>query len=307
MRLGVTGASGLIGRSFIEVAERAGHEIVGFSRNPGQYVPGAVEVREFNRPELADYGGLDGLVHLAGEPVFGLWTPEKKRLIFDTRREGTLAVVRGIEKRPASDRPAFLVSASAVGLYGDTGDEVVDEDADVGFGFLAEVVRAWEAAGRVAADIGLRSVACRIGMVLDRDGGALPVMRRLFRACLGGRLGSGRQWMSWVHVTDVARILLACVEDAGLSGPVNAVAPHPVTNREFTGVLARLLGRPAVLPAPAFALRRLPGGMGELFLNSQRVRPAVLELRGFRWDFPDLEPALRDALGLGSAPGGPES
>ena len=296
MRLGITGASGFIGRSLIEVAERAGHELIGFSRTPERVVPGIAEVRDFSRPEQADYSGLDAIVHLAGEPVFGLWTAEKKRQILETRQEGTRALVRGIEKMRASERPQTLVSASGIGLYGDAGDDVVDEDSDVGFGFLAEVVRAWEAAAREAADIGLRCAMCRIGFVLGETGGALPLMRRIFRAYLGGRLGSGRQWMSWIHVGDVARILLACVENDAYSGPVNAVSPHPVTNRVFTETLARVLQRPAVLPAPAFVLERLPGGMRELFLNSQRVSPTALTLKGFHWDFPDLEAAIRDAL-----------
>lgn len=298
MRLGITGASGFIGRAVIQQAETAGHQIIAYSRTPERIVPGASEVRDFSRPDLADYSGLDAIIHLAGEPVFGLWTEEKKRLILETRREGTRALVRGIEKMRSSERPGALVSASAIGLYGDTGDDVVDEDADVGFGFLAEVVRAWESAAREAGDIGLRFALCRIGFVLGETGGALPLMRRIFRLYLGGRLGSGRQWMSWVHVRDVARILVTCVEDARCAGPVNAVAPHPVTNREFTETLARLLDRRAILPAPAFALERLPGGLGELFLHSQRVDPAALRLRGFQWDFPDLEPALRDALRL---------
>lgn len=296
MRLGITGASGFIGRTLIEVANQGGHEVVAYSRQPERFVPGALEMREFSRPELSDYSGIDAVIHLAGEPVFGLWTEEKKRLIFETRYEGTRALVRGIEKMRSSERPKTLVCASGIGLYGDGGDDVLDEDSDVGFGFLAEVVRAWEAAAREASDIGLRSVSCRIGFVLGETGGALPLMKKIFNCFVGGRLGSGGQWMSWIHVRDVARILLACAEDEVVSGPVNTVSPHPVTNREFTETLARILRRPAMVPAPSFVLKRLPGGMRELFLFGQRVSPSVLSLRGFRWAFPDLEIALRDAL-----------
>ncbi len=296
LRIGLTGATGFIGYYITEVAEEAGHEIVGFSRHPEEEVPGVVEMREFSQPEQADYGNLDAVIHLAGEPIFGLWTEEKKRRIFESRVEGTRALVRGIEKMRASERPKALVCASAVGFYGDTGDNVVDEDSDAGFGFLSEVVRNWEAAAREAADIGLRSVSVRIGFVLGEHGGALPLMRWIFRAYLGGRLGSGLQWMPWVHVRDVARAFVQAVEQEAFEGPVNAVAPKPVTNAEFTETLARVLDRPAVLPAPAFALKLAPGGMGELFLNSQRVDPAVLRLREFDWEFPELEAALRDAL-----------
>lgn len=296
LRIGITGVSGFIGRAVLEAAREAGHESVGFSRSPERVVPGTVEMREFSRPELADYSKLDAVIHLAGESVFGLWTAEKKRLIFESRYEGTRSLVRGIEKMRSTERPATLVAASGISLYGDTGDDRVDEDADVGFSFLAEVTRAWEAAVREASDIGLRSVSCRIGLVLGLCGGALPIQRRLIRAFLGGRLGSGRQWTPWIHIRDLARILIFCVENNTVSGAVNAVGPNPVTNREYTETLARVLGRPAFLPAPAFVLKRLPGGMGEIFLHGQRADPAALRMRGFRWEFPDLEPALRNLL-----------
>lgn len=302
LRLGITGVSGFIGSRLVELATAAGHQIIGFSRRPEREVPGVPEMREFSRPDQADYRDLDVIVHLAGEPVFGLWTQEKKRLIEQTRVEGTRDLVRGVEKLRVAERPRALICASAIGYYGDAGDDLADEDSDPGFGFLAEVVRGWETAAREASDIGLRSASVRVGFVLGETGGALPLLRKIFRACLGGRLGSGEQWMSWVHVDDVARAFLECCENDSLKGPVNAVSPHPVTNREFTRTLARLLQRPAVLPAPAFALKLAPGGMGELFLHSQRVDPGVLRLGGFSWTFPYLEDALR--AGLGMADGG---
>ena len=304
LRIGITGVSGFIGRAIVEIANDAGHQVIGFSRSPERPVPGTVEMREFSRPDHAGYGNLDAVIHLAGEPLVGLWTQEKKRLIYQTRVDGTRALVRGMEKMRSAERPKTFVCASAVGFYGDTGDDLVDEDSDSGFGFLAEVVRDWEAAAREAHDIGLRSTSVRIGFVLGETGGALPLLRKVFRAYLGGRLGSGDQWMPWVHVRDVARMFLDAVEKDAFSGPVNAVAPHPVTNREFTATLARLLDRPAFLPAPAFALKLAPGGMHEMFLNSLRIDPAVLRLRTFSWEFSELEPALRDALRLSESRAG---
>ena len=304
LRLGLTGATGFIGYAITEAAEEAGHEVIGFSRHPDQEVPGVGEMRDFSHPDRADYSGLDAVIHLAGEPIFGLWTEEKKRRIFDSRVEGTRALIRGIEKMRSSERPKTLVCASAVGYYGDTGEAVVDEDCDAGFGFLSEVVRGWEAAAREAEDIGMRSVSVRIGFVLGEKGGALPLMARVFRACLGGRLGSGQQWMPWVHVRDVARAFVSAAEKDVFEGPVNAVAPEPVRNAKFTETLARVLGKPAVLPAPEFAIKLAPGGMSELFLNSQRVDPAVLRLRAFEWEFSDLESAIRGALPAGDSQGG---
>lgn len=296
LRIGITGASGFLGAAIIAEANAAGHRVVGFSRSPDRAIEGVAEVRDFQEPDSADYRDLDVLVHLAGEPVLGLWTEGKKRRIYESRVEGTRALVRGLEKLPPEERPSRLISASGIGFYGDSGDAVVDEDSDVGFGFLAEVVRDWEAAVEEASGIGMRTVMLRIGMVLGEGGGALPVLRKVFRGFLGGRLGSGRQWMSWIHVEDLARAFLYCANQEILSGPVNAVAPFPVTNRTFTETLAGKLDRPAFLPTPAFALRMAPGGMSEMFLNSQRVDPATLRLRGFEWRFPELGPALEDAL-----------
>lgn len=299
LRVGITGASGFVGRAVIAEAGAAGLEVVAFSRNGKLSLPGTIETRGFGDPELADYRGIDAVIHLAGEPVLGLWTAGKKRRIYDSRVEGTRSLVKGLEKMPSAERPRTLVAASGIGFYGDSGDAVVDEDSDVGFGFLADVVRDWEAAVGEASEIGLRTVMFRIGLVLGEGGGALPVLRRVFRGFLGGRLGDGRQWMSWIHVTDLARALVHGVRNEALSGPVNAVAPYPVTNAEFTRALAGQLERPAFLSTPGFALKMAPGGMQEMFLFSQRVDPSILRLRGFEWRYPRLEPALAAALGSG--------
>ena len=304
LRIGITGASGFLGSAIIAEAHAAGHRVVGFSRNPERSIDGVPEVRDFREPETADYRDLDVLFHLAGEPVLGLWTEGKKRRIYESRVEGSRALVRGLEKLSSEERPNSLISASGIGFYGDAGDAVVDEDSDVGFGFLAEVVRDWEAAVQEASSIGLRTVMLRIGMVLGEEGGALPVLRKVFRGFLGGRLGSGRQWMSWIHVEDLARAFLYCAQREIFSGPVNAVAPYPVTNRTFTETLATRLERPAILPTPAFVLRMAPGGMSEMFLNSQRVDPATLRLRGFEWRFPELGPAFEDVLGTAAPEAG---
>ena len=301
LRLGITGASGFVGRAVVAEAKAAGFEVVAFSRNADLSLPGTVETRGFSDPESADYRGLDAIIHLAGEPVLGVWTEGKKRRIYDSRVEGTRALVRGLEKLPSSERPKTLVAASGIGFYGDAGDAVVDEDSDVGFGFLADVVRDWEAAVDEASDIGLRTVMLRIGLVLGEGGGALPVLRRVFRGFLGGRLGDGTQWMSWIHVTDLARAFVFGLEKEILSGPVNAVAPYPVTNATFTKALAGELERPAFLPTPAFALKMAPGGMQEMFLFSQRVDPATLRLREFEWHYPRLEAALAAVLGEGES------
>lgn len=291
-RVGITGVSGFIGRELVAEAREAGFEVVGYSRNPERKIEGVSELRDFSDPEAADYRGLDALIHLAGEPILGIWTSGKKQRIYDSRVSGTKALIRGLEKLPANERPKAMVSASAIGFYGNSGDAVVDEDSDVGFGFLAEVVRDWEAAAEEAGGLGMRVAMVRIGFVVGSDGGALPVMKKVFRGFLGGRLGDGRQWMSWIHVRDLARAFVFCLRNEILSGPINGVAPYPVTNREFTRTLAGRLDRPAFVPTPALALKLAPGGMHEMFLNSQRVDPAVLRLRGFEWDYPELDSAL---------------
>jgi uncharacterized protein (TIGR01777 family) len=185
---------------------------------------------------------------------------------------------------------------SAIGYYGNRGDEWLDEEADVGFGFLPRVCREWEAASQPALKLGVRLVNPRIGIVLGQDG-FLKKVRPLFKLGLGGKLGNGSQWMSWIHVNDAARILLECAENQGIRGRVNCASPGPVTNREFTSIYSRVLGRFAAIPVPTFLLNKLPGGMGQLFLDSQRVVPSVMKAFGFEWRFGELEAALREVEG----------
>jgi uncharacterized protein (TIGR01777 family) len=296
MKVGITGASGFVGAALAAECGRRGWTVVAYSRRPALEVAGADETRSLADPGEIDLSGLDALVHLAGEPVATLWTRDRRRLIRESRVDLTADLVEAMAKLPRPQRPGAFVSASATGYYGDRGDEALDEHADPGFGFLAGVCRDWEAAAAPGERLGVRVVNPRIGLVLGR-GGLLARLRPLFRLGLGGRLGTGRQWMPWVHLEDLARILAECASNPDLRGPVNAVSPNPVTNREFTATYARILRRPAFLHNPAPLLRRLPGGMGELFLASQRTEPLVMAAFGFAWRQPDLEPALREIEG----------
>lgn len=282
MRLGITGASGFIGRRAAELARARGWEVVAFSRRPRD-----ASTRNFDPGEPADVDGLDAVLHLAGEPVFGLWTKEKRARIVDSRVLGTRSVVEGFAR--AARPPRVLVSGSAIGFYGDTGDREVDENSPPGSGFLAGVCRAWEAEALKAHDA--RVVLLRTGFVLGRDGGAMKMILPVFRAGLGGRLGSGKQWMSCIHVDDVAGMALWAVDNQTIRGPLNGVMPQPVTNAEFTVTVAKNLRRPAVFPVPAFVLRLALGSMSSLLLDSSRVRPAVAESRGFTCEFRTLQAA----------------
>ena len=289
MRIGITGATGFLGRHIAAAARAAGHELVGFSRRPRRLAPFA-EMRPWLPVHKVDLSGLDALIHLVGESLLGVWTAERKRRIRDSRVTDTCTLATLLRERP--DTPRILVSAGGAAFYGSRGDDILAEASGSGDGFLAEVCRAWEAAVSEAGPE-VRTVSLRIGIVLGRDGGSAPVLGRLFRLGLGGRLGSGRQWMPWIHVTDAARLFVHALTDPSMRGPVNAVAPGAVTNAEFTRILARTLHRPALFPVPTFLLRLLPGGMHELFLDSQRILPAAAEAAGFRFLHPELPDALR--------------
>lgn len=292
MKVGITGASGFLGPAIISEGKRRGWSLVAFSRDLRTRVEGADEVRSLSDPGAADLGGLDALVHLAGEPIAALWTKDRKRRILESRIGLTRDLAEAMARITPDERPRVFVSASAIGYYGDREDEVMEEESDVGFGFLAGVCRDWEAASAKVTKLGVRVVNPRIGLVLGR-GGFLARVRPIFRLGLGGRLGPGRQWMSWIHIDDLARLFAECVECPSIHGPVNAVAPSPVTNREFTEIYARVLRRKAWCPVPSFGLNLLPGGLGRLFLDSQRVEPSVMKAFGFAWHYADLESALR--------------
>jgi hypothetical protein len=297
MRALVTGATGFIGRRLLRHLD---HPVV-LSRNPDKAEGQLGDVQAVAWDPLAGppaqhvFDGIDAVFHLAGESVGdGRWTIAKKQRIRDSREIGTRNLVVGIER--CRERPKVLVSASAVGYYGSRGDTVLDESAQPADDFLARVCLAWEAESQRATAFGVRVVNPRTGIVLGEQGGALAQMLPLFKLCLGGRLGDGRQWMPWIHVDDVVELMLHAVEHDSIRGPMNTVAPSPVTNREFTRVLAQVLRRPAVLPAPALGLRLLIGEFADVLLGSQRVVPNVALNTGYNFRYPELEEALKAAI-----------
>lgn len=299
MRIAITGATGFVGSALVPHLTGAGHTVVTMARGqrgdaPGccRWDPAHVDAATFTAAAKVAGGPLDAVVHLAGENVAaGRWTAARRAAIAASRGPVTTSLSQALAALPQP--PKVLVSASATGIYGDRGDEALDEESRAGRGFLAEVASAWEAGTAPAAAAGIRTVHLRLGMVLDRSGGALARMLLPFRLGLGGRLGSGRQWMSWITRRDLLAAIEFALGHATLQGPVLAVAPQPVTNREFTAALGRALHRPTWLPAPAFALRLLFGAMAdELLLASCRARPQRLLTAGFRFADPELGPAL---------------
>lgn len=291
MKIGITGITGLIGRALSVRAAEKGHEVVGFSRRPN-----AIDVegcREMRTMEPLSLNGLDAVVNLAGESIMGVWTRSKKERIRRSRVEVTRAVVEAL-REPGG--PRVLVNGSAIGIYGDTGNGLKNETSPPGRGFLAEVAQAWEAEAVRAEPFGTRVVRLRIGFVLGRQAPSVRMIRRIFRAGLGGRLGSGRQGMSCVHIDDVVGMILWSLEREDVHGPLNAVLPEPSTNAEFTRLVARVCGRPAWFPVPAFVLRLALGELSNLVLDSQRVEPAVAREMGYRHAFPTLKSAVEDVF-----------
>lgn len=297
MRALVTGATGFIGKRLLRRLERP----VVLTRKPdaAKKVLGDVEAvcwePESGPPALQAFDGVETVFHLAGEPVAeGRWTKEKKDRIRDSRVLGTHNLVTALES--LKNLPHTLISASAVGYYGSRGDEILDETSKPGEDYLAEVCQAWEEEALGAGSLGIRVITARIGIVLGKDGGALKKMLMPFKLGLGGRLGTGRHWMPWVHGDDLVGLLLHAAATAEISGAMNAVSPAPVTNSEFTRTLAALLHRPAILPAPEFALRLALGEVTAVVLSSQRVMPRVAEKTGYPFRYPTLEGAIRAAL-----------
>jgi hypothetical protein len=240
----------------------------------------------------SELDGADAVVHLAGETVAQRWTASAKQRIRSSRIEGTRTLVSALGRLPR--RPAVLLAASAVGIYGSRGEEILTESSSPGGGFLADLTKEWEAAANTAESLGIRVVNLRFGVVLGRDGGAFPKMVRPFRFGVGGRLGSGRRWMPWIHVEDAVKMIAFALDNATLRGPLNVTAPNPVTNREFMRRLAAALHRPGFAFVPRFALKIVLGEMAEMLLGSARVLPAVAEAAGFMFRHPDLVSALRD-------------
>ena len=300
MKILVSGSHGLVGKALVRSLTNDGHEVIRLVR--GERAPGAPEVQwqpDQGRIDAEHLEGIHAVVHLAGESIAsGRWTAEKKRAIRDSRVKGTALLSDALTR--LSKPPTVFVSASAIGYYGDRDDELLNEKSASGKDFLASVCTEWEAATSPAAEKGIRTVCARFGIILDTNGGALTKMLPPFRMGIGGRLGDGRQWMSWIALDDVVNGLKFLIEDGAVQGPVNFVAPNPVTNAEFTKTLGRVLSRPTIFPVPKFAVRLAFGEMGDaLLLSGQRVEPSVLEDRGFMFSWPTLEPALKHLLDRG--------
>jgi uncharacterized protein (TIGR01777 family) len=292
MRIAVTGSSGLVGSSLLPVVVRAGHDVVRLKR-PAQWDP------ETNTIDAAPLSGVDAVVHLAGESIAGgRWTAARKQRILDSRVKGTKLIAEAISRmeRP----PQVLVSASAIGYYGDRGEEVLSEESPAGTGFLADVCRQWEAATDAATRKGIRVVHLRTGLVLSAHGGAMAKMLLPFKLGLGGKIGSGRQYWSWISIDDLCAAILHSIQASGLHGPLNIVSPSPATNFEFTKALGRALSRPTIFPMPAFAARYAFGEMADaLLLASARVVPAKLLASRFVFQHKELEPTLKYLLNAG--------
>ncbi len=286
MRIGISGATGFVGGELCEQAAGR-HDVVRFSRRARS------GDRLWSLKRKPDVSGLDAVINLAGESIMGLWTAGKRRRIKDSRVLGTRRLVEALAEKGNTVRT--LVNASAIGFYGDTGENEVNEQSPAGRGFLADVCQRWEAEAHQAERYGVRVVCVRIGFVLGRDG-AMKLIKPVFSLGLGGNLGSGRQWMSGVHVADVAGSILWALENERVTGPVNAVMPDPFRNADFTRQLAHALHRPAFLPAPAFALRMALGQLSSLLLFSSRVVPRTLKEGGYRYRHPSLTSALMGVL-----------
>jgi len=297
MNVTITGGAGFIGRRLIKVLNGGGHAVHILSRHAGTNLPPGVRLSVWDalkgEPPQEAFQNADAVIHLAGAPIAQRWTPEVKQQLRDTRILGTERLIHALST--LSRRPAALVSASAIGFYGDRGDEVLTESSAPGQGFLADLCAEWERQADLAEALGMRVAKIRTGIVLDKNGGALARMLPPFRAFAGGRIGSGRQWMSWIHVQDLANLYRYAVENP-VNGVLNGTAPNPVTNAEFTKQLAAAVGRPALVPVPKFGLKLLFGEMSEVLTGSQRVDPRATRAAGFAFQYAELEPALANLL-----------
>ena len=297
-RVLASGVSGPIGTALLPALRAAGAQITRLVR-PTSRRSSQDEATIAWDPEqpisASSVSGFDAVIHLAGDSIVGRWTPEKKKSIRDSRVTGTNNLAQALAQ--ANLKPAVFVCSSAIGYYGNRGDEVLTEESQPGQGFLPDVCREWEQATRTAADAGIRTVQIRTGVVLSPKGGALAEMIIPFKIGVGGRIGSGKQWMSWIDVDDMVGGILHVLNTEGIRGPVNFVAPNPVTNREYTKTLASVLSRPAIFPLPALMVRLAFGEMGEtVLLGSQRVQPSQLVSSGYSFHFKSLQPSLKNAL-----------
>lgn len=303
-RILVTGGSGIIGSALVAELLAQGYEVRALARDPRRAsvgLPRGVDVHQWagdGAPlSISLLEDLESVIHLAGEPIAGgRWNEARKKRMIDSRVRSTESLLRGLGALATGRRPKSFICASAIGYYGDRAGELLDESSPPGSGFLAELCRSWEAATEPLDGLGIRRVNLRTGVVLHPSGGALAELLRVFRLGLGGPLGTGEQWMSWIHRDDEVSAILFLLAADSIRGPVNAVAPQAVTNRQFSALLGRALGRPAVLRAPGFALRIALGEMAGILLDSQKVRPLKLEQGGFSFRYPELSSALAELL-----------
>ena len=301
MRVVVTGATGLIGRALTRSLLADGHTVIALVRDATRVGSrlGSAHVFTWDpmvgSPPASALEDADVVIHLAGEPVADRrWTEAQKTLIRDSRVIGTRNLVNGM--RSAVKTPRVLIGGSAIGFYGDRGDELLDDQSSNGSDFLARVCADWESEAATARSLGTRVVALRTGIVLSADAGALPKIVQPFRMFVGGPLGNGRQWMSWIHLNDEVGLIRHAMDNTEISGPMNATAPESVRNLQFASTLGKVLGRPALVPTPRFALNLVLGERADVILASQRVRPAVAERTKYQFRFPELNAALRDLL-----------
>lgn len=292
-RIAIVGVTGFVGRGLPALLAEIGMATTGVSRAGKGALPG---VAQWQTPATLDLGGHHAVINLAGEPIDQRWNDALRRRFHESRVGLTTQVVEAIAKVPESQRPKVLVNASAVGIYGDRGDEILTDTARPGSGYLADLCNDWEDAARDAESLGVRVVRLRIGIVLGANGSAFEKLRRVFKLGLGGPLGHGNQWMPWIHLADLRAAIVHAVASETLTGPINATAPHPERNADLTRKLAAALHRPALLAVPGFALKLVLGGFGGALLTGQRALPAALEADGFRFRFPTLEAALADLV-----------
>lgn len=292
-RVAIIGVTGFVGNGLPEMLSEAGMACTGVSRSAVAGVPG---IDAWQALDELDLEGHRAVVNLAGAPINCRWTAEKRRRLHDSRVGVTRRVVEAIRRLPPGERPEVLVNASAVGIYGDRGDEVLVESSPPGNGYLADLCHEWEGAALEAESLGVRVVRLRVGVVLGAGGGAFEPMRRVFGLGLGGRMGDGGQWMPWIHLEDLRAVIVHSLSSDRMAGAVNGCAPAAERNVDFSRKLAAALHRPALFPAPVFALKLLLGEFGGAIVASQRVRPAALEADGFAFRFPTLESALGDLV-----------
>jgi uncharacterized protein len=297
MKILISGATGLIGKHLIPTLEAKGHEIFSLVRNApkNDHEIQWDAMEGFAEGEQAKLEGMDAVIHMAGEPIAQTWTKDKKRLIKESRTIGTRTLVNALGK--TKEAPKHFISASAIGYYGNREDEILTEESAPGEGYLPEICTEWENEARKAADFGARVVFTRTGIVLAKDGGALSQMLTPFGFGVGGVVGSGKQWMSWIALEDMIAIMNFVLENEKVRGAVNATAPNPVTNQTFTKTLGEVLNRPTFIPVPEFAVKFMFGEMGEtLLLQGMRVVPKKLEDLGFTFKYPELKEALKAAM-----------